>query len=81
MAARTAITLADPKILGPAVIDSFRKLDPRAMARNPEFDAFTSYIAAFGEERAAALRGGAYDYARAQDSRLGNRRGHARVFE
>jgi glycosyltransferase involved in cell wall biosynthesis len=29
----------------------------RAMERNPEFAAFTSYIAAFPEERAAALRG------------------------
>jgi GT2 family glycosyltransferase len=29
----------------------------RAMERNPEFAAFTSYIAAFSEHRAAALRG------------------------
>ena len=35
MAHKTASTLADPKILGPAVIDAFRKLDPRAMVRNP----------------------------------------------
>src|SRR6187549_345672 len=33
--ARTASTLADPKILGPAILDSFRKLDPRSMVRNP----------------------------------------------
>jgi K+-transporting ATPase ATPase B chain len=33
---RTAVsTLGDPKILGPAVLDAFRKLDPRVMARNP----------------------------------------------
>src|SRR6476469_6068810 len=35
MATRTASTLADPKILGPAVIDAFRKLDPRTLMRNP----------------------------------------------
>jgi len=35
MAHRTASTLADPKILGPAVIDAFRKLDPRTLMRNP----------------------------------------------
>ena len=35
MATRSASTLADPKILGPAVIDSFRKLDPRTLMRNP----------------------------------------------
>ena len=28
-------TLADPKILGPAILDAFKKLDPRKMARNP----------------------------------------------
>jgi K+-transporting ATPase ATPase B chain len=28
-------TLTDPKILGPAIFQSFRKLDPRLMARNP----------------------------------------------
>src|SRR6185503_15062257 len=33
--ARTASTLADPKILGPAILDSFRKLDPRSIVRNP----------------------------------------------
>lgn len=33
--ARTSATLADPKILGPAVIDAFRKLDPRTLMRNP----------------------------------------------
>ena len=33
---RTAVaTLADPTILGPAVLDAFRKLDPRVMVRNP----------------------------------------------
>jgi len=30
-----ASTLTDPKILGPALIDSFRKLDPRVMVKNP----------------------------------------------
>ncbi len=30
-----ASTLTDPKILGPALVDSFRKLDPRLMVRNP----------------------------------------------
>jgi potassium-transporting ATPase ATP-binding subunit len=28
-------TLGDPKILGPAVLDALRKLDPRVMIRNP----------------------------------------------
>jgi potassium-transporting ATPase ATP-binding subunit len=28
-------TLTDPKIVGPAIIDAFRKLDPRVMVRNP----------------------------------------------
>jgi K+-transporting ATPase ATPase B chain len=33
---RTAVsTLGDPAILGPAVLDAFRKLDPRLMVRNP----------------------------------------------
>jgi potassium-transporting ATPase ATP-binding subunit len=33
---RTGVsTLGDPKILGPAVLDAFRKLDPRVMMRNP----------------------------------------------
>jgi len=33
---RTPVTtLADPKILGPAAIDAFRKLDPRLMVKNP----------------------------------------------
>src|SRR5882724_1638745 len=33
---RTAVsTLGDPKILGPAVLDALRKLDPRVMVRNP----------------------------------------------
>jgi K+-transporting ATPase ATPase B chain len=33
---RTAVsTLGDPKILGPAVLDAVRKLDPRVMMRNP----------------------------------------------
>jgi K+-transporting ATPase ATPase B chain len=35
MATRTAAALTDPKILGPAFLDAFRKLDPRAMIRNP----------------------------------------------
>jgi K+-transporting ATPase ATPase B chain len=36
MRKRTPVaTLTDPKILGPAVIDAFKKLDPRAMIRNP----------------------------------------------
>jgi K+-transporting ATPase ATPase B chain len=35
MAHRTASTLADPKILGPAVLDAFVKLDPRTLMRNP----------------------------------------------
>jgi K+-transporting ATPase ATPase B chain len=30
-----AATWRDPKILGPAIVDSFRKLDPRTMVRNP----------------------------------------------
>src|SRR6185436_6312801 len=32
---RTAATLSDPGILGPALIDAFKKLDPRVMVRNP----------------------------------------------
>ncbi|MBS0519779.1 MAG: potassium-transporting ATPase subunit KdpB [Proteobacteria bacterium] len=28
-------TMTDPKILGPAIVDAFRKLDPRVMVRNP----------------------------------------------
>lgn len=28
-------TMGDPKILGPALVDAFRKLDPRVMMRNP----------------------------------------------
>src|SRR5476651_492707 len=33
---RTSVaTLTDPKILGPAVLDALRKLDPRVMVRNP----------------------------------------------
>jgi K+-transporting ATPase ATPase B chain len=28
-------TMTDPKILGPALVDAFRKLDPRVMVRNP----------------------------------------------
>src|ERR1700754_1081715 len=31
----SASTLTDPKILGPALVDAFRKLDPRVMVRNP----------------------------------------------
>ncbi len=34
-AGRAGVTMLDPAILGPAVGQSFRKLDPRAMARNP----------------------------------------------
>jgi K+-transporting ATPase ATPase B chain len=30
-----SISLFEPTIIGPAVIDAFRKLDPRALARNP----------------------------------------------
>ena len=33
---RTSVsTLTDPKILGPAVLDAFRKLDPRVMVTQP----------------------------------------------
>ncbi len=35
MSGRTASTLVDPKIHGPAAIDALRKLDPRVMVRNP----------------------------------------------
>ncbi len=28
-------TMTDPKILGPAVLDAFKKLDPRVMIHNP----------------------------------------------
>ncbi len=35
MSGRTAATLVDPGILGPAAIDAIRKLDPRVMVRNP----------------------------------------------
>lgn len=28
-------TMTDPKIVGPAILDAFRKLDPRLMVRNP----------------------------------------------
>jgi K+-transporting ATPase ATPase B chain len=35
MRTRSATTLSDPRILGPAAIDAFRKLDPRVMVRNP----------------------------------------------
>src|SRR5262247_3260949 len=31
----SASTLTDPKILGPALLDSVRKLDPRLMIKNP----------------------------------------------
>ncbi len=31
----SASTLTDPKILGPALVGAFRKLDPRVMIRNP----------------------------------------------
>jgi K+-transporting ATPase ATPase B chain len=39
------MSLFDPKILGPAVIDSFRKLDPRLMVRNPVM--FVVYVGSF----------------------------------
>src|SRR5215475_15574106 len=32
---RSVTTLSDPKILGPALVDAFKKLDPRVMIRNP----------------------------------------------
>jgi potassium-transporting ATPase ATP-binding subunit len=32
---RTVATLTDPKILGPAAVEAFKKLDPRLMVRNP----------------------------------------------
>ena len=32
---RTVATLTDPKILGPAAVEAFKKLDPRVMVRNP----------------------------------------------
>src|SRR5579883_2147574 len=35
MATRSASTLADPKIIGPALIDAVGKLDPRTLIRNP----------------------------------------------
>src|SRR3954471_2122468 len=35
MKTRSTSTLSDPRILGPAVIDAFKKLDPRVMVRNP----------------------------------------------
>ncbi len=35
MASKSASTLADPKIIGPALIDAFAKLDPRTLIRNP----------------------------------------------
>src|SRR5690349_3172484 len=35
MSTRSASTLADPKIIGPALIDAFAKLDPRTLIRNP----------------------------------------------
>jgi potassium-transporting ATPase ATP-binding subunit len=38
-------SLFDPKIIGPAVIDSFRKLDPRRMIRNPVM--FVVYVGSF----------------------------------
>jgi len=39
------MSLFDPQILGPAVIDSFRKLDPRLMIRNPVM--FVVYVGSF----------------------------------
>jgi K+-transporting ATPase ATPase B chain len=35
MSTRSASTLADPTIIGPALIDAFAKLDPRTLIRNP----------------------------------------------
>jgi K+-transporting ATPase ATPase B chain len=36
MRKRTPVTtMTDPKILGPAIVDAFKKLDPRVMIRNP----------------------------------------------
>jgi len=35
MSTRSASTLADSKIIGPALIDAFAKLDPRTLIRNP----------------------------------------------
>ena len=35
MRTRSVSTLTDPRILGPAAIDAFKKLDPRVMVRNP----------------------------------------------
>src|SRR5258708_25135302 len=32
---RMATSLSDPKILAPALVDAFKKLDPRIMIRNP----------------------------------------------
>ena len=32
---RPVATMTDPKIMGPALIDAFKKLDPRVMIRNP----------------------------------------------
>ena len=32
---RTSTSMTDPKILGPAIVDAFKKLSPRIMARNP----------------------------------------------
>ena len=29
------ISIWDTKIIGPAIVDSFRKLDPRGMVKNP----------------------------------------------
>ncbi|RYE74852.1 MAG: potassium-transporting ATPase subunit B, partial [Hyphomicrobiales bacterium] len=35
MAASTASAIASPDLLGRAVVDAFRKLDPRQLAKNP----------------------------------------------
>jgi len=49
---RTALTLFDPALMKPAVLDAFRKLDPRVQWRNPVMfvvyvgSAFTSALAA-----------------------------------
>jgi K+-transporting ATPase ATPase B chain len=33
--ARTQLALLDRKLLGPALVETFKKLDPRIQARNP----------------------------------------------
>ena len=49
---RTTLTLFDPALLRPALLDAFRKLDPRVQVRNPVMfvvyvgSAFTTALAA-----------------------------------